>query len=124
MIRRNLYYIIPIAAVGLILLWVVIKNNKERSSIIKLIAKVNYDNKKFVVTNTDTIDFVDAQLSIDEHWKLTKLNLKVGESYDIWQVEFIHYNGTHYPSKLTPRQFSIWCETPNGNNGFYSKRVN
>jgi hypothetical protein len=95
----------------------------EKKSIIKLNASVSYEDKKFVITNNDTVDFVHADLSIDEYYKLRNYNLKAGESYTIWQVEFVHHNGTQFPQKRKPVRFSVWFELNDGTNGYYSKKI-
>jgi hypothetical protein len=118
--KRNIY----ISAILFIVFVVAISFFKkdEKKSIIKLNAIVTYDDKKIIITNKDTVDFVRADLSIDEYYKMRNYNLKAGESYTIWQVEFLHHNGTHYPQKRKPVQFSIWCDLNNETNGYYSKK--
>jgi len=116
---------IIITAIILIVFVVMISFFKkdEEKLIVDLKVLVSYENKRFVITNNDTIDFIHADLSIDEHYKLRNYNLKAGESYTIWQVEFIHHNGMHFPHKRKPTQFSIWCELNDGKNGYYSKKI-
>ena len=119
--KRNIYIaaIVLVICVATILLF----KKEEKKSIIKLNASVTYDEKKFIISNNDTVDFVRADLSIDEYYKMRNYNLKAGESYTIWQVEFLHQNGTHYPQKRKPVQFSIWCDIQDGSNGYYSKKI-
>ena len=97
------------------------KDNKK--SIVELNASVIYDESKSVITNIDTIDFVHADIAIDSYYKLRNYNLKAGETYTIWKVEFKHHNGTHFPNNRRPLQFSIWCELNDGINGYYSKEI-
>jgi len=119
--RKKLY----ISAIVLVVLVAVISifKKEDNHSIVKLNATVTYDDNKFVITNNDTIDFVHADLSIDEYFKMRNYNLQVGESYTIWKIEFVHHNGRHYPLKRKPAQFSIWCELNDGKNGYYSKKI-
>lgn len=124
MMKRKHLLLITFVIVLITLIVVVAQNREEKGNIIKVSAKAYYENKKIVIINTDTVDFVNAQLTLDESFQLNKLNLKVGESYEIWQVEFVHYNGKHYPENYRPRQFAIWCELKDGNNGYFSKRLN
>ncbi|MDX1285888.1 MAG: hypothetical protein R3182_12785, partial [Draconibacterium sp.] len=58
-----------------------------------------------------------------EHYKLRNYNLRAGESYTIWQVEFLHHNGRHFPVKGRPVKFAIWCDLGEGINGYYSKKL-
>ena len=95
----------------------------EKKSIVELNASIYYDGNQFVVANNDTFDFVHADISIDEYYKLRNYNLKAGETYKIWKVEFVHHNGTHYPQNRTPVQFSIWCELGDHKNGYFSKKI-
>lgn len=97
--------------------------NDGESEIIELKASVKYIDKKFIITNNDTVDFVNADLSIDNYFKMRDINLQMGETYTIFQAEFVHHNGMHYPDKGKPAQFSIWCELYDGENGFYSKKI-
>lgn len=123
--KNKLFYLIAIFIFGITLILIIIFKKEERKEILPLKANVNYnsDEKKFVIKNIDTIDFVHADVAIDNYYKLRDINLIAGETYTIWQVEFLHYNGTHYPLKFKPRIFSIWCEINNEGNGFYSKKI-
>jgi len=120
--KKRKIYISGIILVAFVVLISFFKKDEEKS-IVELHASVIYENKRFVITNNDTIDFIHADLSIDKYYKLRNYNLKAGESYTIWQVEFLHHNGMHFPYKRKPTQFSIWCELNNGTNGYYSKKI-
>lgn len=122
--KKKRFYIIP--ALILILLIVVASvtmNRKNENDLVHLKAAVKYTDKKFVITNKDTTDFIHATVSIDNYYKIRDYNLKAGETYTIWQTEFFHHNGMHYPINKKPLQFSIWCETQSGKNGFYSQKI-
>lgn len=123
--RKSLLYLLSVLGFGVIIILISVFKKDKESSIINVNALVNYeaDEKKFVIKNIDTIDFVHAEVVIDKYYKLRDINLIAGETYTIWQVEFLHYNGTHYPLKYHPRIFSIWCELKNEGNGFYSKKI-
>jgi hypothetical protein len=119
--RRTIIFLVLIF--GLLIGSIIIFKKDKKKPIIELKASLSYDGNKFVVTNKDTVDFVHAYVSIDQYYKLRNINLQAGESYTIWKMEFLHHNGTHYPLKRRPSQFSIWCELNDGVNGFYSKRI-
>ena len=122
--KKKRFYIIP--ALILILLIVVASitmNRKNENELVPLKVSVKYADKKFVITNTDTTDFIHATISIDNYYKIRDYNLIAGETYTIWQTEFLHHNGMHYPMNKKPSQFSIWCETQSGKNGFYSQKI-
>jgi hypothetical protein len=120
--NKYLWILIPVAA-GLILFVIINGGKKSDHKIIPLRAQVKFDGTRLTVTNRDTIDYVNATLALNEYYKISGVNLKAGENYEIWPAEFIHYNGKHFSSQQVPVQFSIWCETNNGKNGFYSKKL-
>jgi hypothetical protein len=120
--KRTLYLIFASLILVSIIAFVALKDDAE-SNIVELKASVKYVDKKFIITNKDTVDFVNANLAIDNYFKLRKLNLQIGETYTIWQAEFVHHNGMHYPNGGKPSQFSIWCELYDGKNGFYSQKI-
>lgn len=120
--KRTLYLIFASLILVSIIAFVALKDDAE-SNIVELKASVKYVDKKFIITNKDTVDFVNADLAIDNYFKLRKLNLQIGETYTIWQAEFVHHNGMHYPNGGKPSQFSIWCELYDGKNGFYSQKI-
>jgi hypothetical protein len=99
-----------------------LRPGKEKTeSLVKLNASVTFDGERFSVSNNDTADYLNAEMTVNGYYKLTGLNLHAGETYSLWPVEFAHINGTRLPAKQIPQQFSIWCELSNGRNGFYSK---
>ena len=120
--KKTIYLIFASLILFLIIAFVAFRDNGE-SNIVELNASVKYDDKKFIITNKDTVDFVNADLAIDNYFKLRNINLQMGETYTIFQAEFVHHNGMHYPNKGKPSQFSIWCELYDGKNGFFSKKI-
>ena len=89
----------------------------------KLNAIVTFDGEKFRVSNNDTTDYLNVELTVNGYHKITGMNLRAGENYTLWPVEFAHVNGMRMPAKQIPQQFSIWCELSDGKNGFYSKSL-
>ena len=122
--RKHYFYLISAFIFILVIIIVTVTFNRDKENkLIALKASVEYSDKKFVITNKDTIDFIHADISIDNYYKIRDCNLRTGETYTIWQTEFLHHNGRHYPINRDPSQFSIWCETLSGKNGFYSKKI-
>lgn len=119
--NRKYYYLALVFLMVVAVIFIVFKNDKEEK-LIPLKANVVYSDKNFKITNSDTIDFIHVEISIDTYFKVKDFNLQAGETYTIWQTEFSHINGKHYPVHRKPVQFAIWCETPEGNKGFYSKK--
>ena len=123
-IKKRKFIIITIFLIPVIILSLLFySNRKNENSIVKLNVSVQYDEKKLIITNRDTIDIIHADLAINEYYKIRNVNLKKGESYTIWQVEFLHHNGRRFPNKQKPVNFSIWCELNNGRNGYYFKKI-
>ena len=119
-------YLIGILGFGIIVILAIFVPKKDNEkTIVKLNVTVNYDyeGKMFEIKNTDTIDFLHADIVDDKYYKLRNYNLTAGETYTIWQAEFLHHNGMHYPGKRRPSHFSIWCEINDERNGFYSKKL-
>ncbi|MCA1760338.1 MAG: hypothetical protein LC658_11270 [Bacteroidales bacterium] len=92
-------------------------------TLVKLNASVTFDGERITVSNNDTIDFLNTEMTVNSYYKLTGMNLPAGETFTLWPVEFAHINGTRLPAKQIPQQFSIWCELNDGKNGFYSKNL-
>ena len=120
--KKTIYLILASLILFSIIAFVASRDNGE-SNVIELKASVKYVDKKFIITNKDTVDFVNADLVIDNYFKMKNINLQMGETYTIFQAEFVHHNGMHYPNKKKPSQFSIWCELYDGKNGFYSQKI-
>jgi len=95
----------------------------KTESLVKLNASVAFDGERFTVSNNDTIDYLNTEMTVNGYYKLTGMNLHAGETYTLWPVEFAHINGTRLPAKQIPQQFSIWCELYNGEKGFYSRKL-
>ena len=109
----------------IILLLFVLRPGKDKTEqVIKLNASVIFDGEKLLVSNNDTMDYVNAEITVNRYYKITGMNLPTGEKFTLWPGEFAHVNGMRLPAKQIPQQFSIWCELSSGRNGFYSKKLN
>ena len=95
----------------------------KTESLVKLNASVTFDGERFSVSNNDTADYLNTEMTVNGYYKLTGMNLHAGETYTLWPVEFAHINGNRLPAKQIPQQFSIWCELNDGKNGFFSKKL-
>lgn len=109
---------------AIVLLLFALRSGKEKTeSLVKLNASVTFDGEKLTISNNDTLDYLNAEMTVNGYYKLTGMNLPAGETFTLWPVEFAHINGTRLPAKQIPQQFSIWCELSYGKNGFYSKSL-
>lgn len=124
-VKKKFVYLAAALAFGVVIAMILIFKTNKKTEVTELKASVNYSfkEKKFIVKNMDTVDFIHAKIVIDEYYSLNDFNLIVGETYAIWQVEFAHNNGMRYPIKYKPSQFSIWCDLNDQKKGFYSKRI-
>ena len=123
--NKVIFYLVGTAFILIIALgFYAISNQSNEKALIKLNVSVNYADKKFSITNIDTFDIAHADLAINEHYKIRDINLKQGETYTIWQVEYVHYNGRNFPINQRPLKFSVWCNLDNNKNGFYNKKIN
>lgn len=117
-----LWYLPALLLTGLVLFMLIPRNDKE-NALTELNASVTYIGERFILSNKDTIDYLNTEMTLNKHYKITGMNLQAGESYTIWPVEFTHINGTNFASKQVPVQFAIWCELNEGKNGFYSRKL-
>lgn len=96
------------------------RETKKDDALVKLNASVTFDGSRIVVSNNDTVDYLNAELTVNGYYKITDMNLSAGETYTFWPVEFAHLNGKRLPAKQNPQQFAIWCGLKDGGNGFFS----
>ena len=93
---------------------------KKEDALVKLNASVTFDGSRIVVSNNDTVDYLHAEMTVNGYYKITDMNLRAGETYTFWPVEFAHLNGKRLPAKQKPHQFAIWCGLNEGGNGYFS----
>ena len=120
----NIKILFFIVFIGMMVVLFISLKKDDKNTLLKVDATIKFDGVKFEITNSDTIDFSHAEISIDNYYKIRDVNLVAGETYSIWKVEFLHHNGTHFPPDKTPGHFTIWCQLADGRNGFFSKKIN
>jgi hypothetical protein len=122
-IKTKILLITSVLAAIALLLFALRPGKDKTESLVKLNASAIFDGEKLTISNNDSLDYLNAEMTVNGYYKLTGLNLHGGETYTLWPVEFAHINGTRMPVKQIPLQFSIWCELSDGRNGFYSKKL-
>ena len=122
-LKQKIYLISASVIVIFIIVFFDYKKDNRVSKTIQLKAKVEYSDRKFTVKNNDTLDFIHADISIDKYYKIRNINLQKGETYIIWQTEFLHHNGLHYSINGRPVKFSIYCDFQDGITGYYAKKI-
>lgn len=75
--KKKTIFLIFVSLIIVAITAIVIFKDDGESKTIELNASVKYDDRKFIFTNTDTVDFVNADLSIDNYFKLRKINLQM-----------------------------------------------
>lgn len=122
-IKTNIKIIVAALAAVALLLIALRNGNEKTETLVELNASIYFDGERFTVSNNDTVDYLNAEMTVNGYYKITGMNLRAGETYTLWPVEFAHVNRTRLPSKQKPLKFAIWCELNNGKNGFYSKSL-
>jgi hypothetical protein len=97
-----------------------LSENKNKDTLVRLNASASFDGTRITVSNHDTVDYLNAELTLNGYYKIVNMNLTAGETYVLWPVEFTHVNGRSMPAKQKPRQFAIWCRLADESNGFNS----
>lgn len=122
-LKTRIILILSVLAAIILLLFALRPGKDKTESLVKLNASVTFDGERFTVSNNDTLDYLNAEITVNGYYKLTGMNLPAGETFTLWPVEFAHINGMRLPAKQIPQQFSIWCKLNDEKNGFYSKKL-
>lgn len=122
-IKTKILLITSVLTAIALLLFALRPGKDKTESVVKLNAMVTFDGERITISNNDTLDYLNAEMTLNGYFKLTGLNLHAGETYTLWPVEFAHANRRRFPAKQIPQKFAIWCELNSGKNGFYSKKL-
>jgi len=82
-------------------------------------ASVRFTGTQFVITNNDSFDYINAKIEVNDHYTITGYTLKSGEIYTVGMMQFADDEGNRFDIMKKPQRFSIWCDLPDGNKGFY-----
>ena len=95
------------------------------SSIIDLNTSVNFTGEQFVIVNEDNFDWTDVKLEVNSGllkggYVLKTEKMVAGETYTVGALRFAKGDGTRLnPFIIKVLNFSIWCDTPNGQGFWY-----
>ncbi len=117
------FFVLAIGTISIVVL-ALQKEKKGEGALVPLNAAVTFDGSRILVSNNDTIDYLSAEVTINGYYKISDMNLRAGETYTLWPVEFSHINGRRLPLEQKPQQFAIWCRLNEGRNGFCSVKFN
>lgn len=116
-------FVLAIGIIGIVAIALQKETTKD-DALIKLNASVTFDGNRIIVSNNNKIDYLNAEMTVNGYYKITDMNLRAGETYSFWPVEFAHINGRRLPIEQKPQQFAIWCRLNEGRNGFCSVKFN
>jgi len=94
----------------------------EEEQIVQLRAEITLKGDQIQVRNLDEFDYLNTQLTINEHFRLNGFNMESGEQYALWQTEFAHFNKRRMPISQKPFLFTIVCDLPDGRKGYFTQR--
>lgn len=120
--KRLIVVTVVTGIIGIILL-LLLPVNENRNTLVELNASVSYDGTCFTVTNNDTLDYLNAQITINSYYTINNMNLRAGETYKLWPAEFAHVNRRRFPAGQKPRLFAINCRLIGDATGFYSVKL-
>ena len=103
-------------------------DNEEgtESSFIDLNVSVRFTGTQFIIVNNDSYDWLNVKMEINgsllKSGVVLKTNrMKAGETYTVGALQFAKKDGTRFnPGTYKPQSFDIYCETPEGENAFWS----
>lgn len=121
--RKGLVVIVLAAGIAGVLMLLLLSGNKNTASLVELNASVVYDGTCIIVRNNDSVDYLDAQLTLNGYYSITGMNLQAGETYRFWPAEFAHVNRRRFPARQVPRQLAINCRLIEDRSGFFSKKL-
>jgi len=96
------------------------------SSFIDLNASVRFTGTQFIIVNNDSYDWLNVKMEINgsilKSGFILKTNrMEAGETYTVGALQFAKKDGTRFnPGTYKPQSFDISCETPEGENAFWS----
>jgi hypothetical protein len=100
-------------------------DNTDKSSTVRLKAKVTFPEGRFIVSNNDPFDWKNVELEImpestKERFSLKVPNISAGETYTAAAAEFSKEDGTRFnPYIMRPMEFLIQCDTSANKKGSY-----
>ena len=103
-------------------------DNEEEteSGFIDLNVSVRFTGTQFIIVNNDSYDWLNVKMEINgsllKSGFILKTNrMKAGETYTVGALQFAKPDGTRFnPVTYKPKDFTISCDTPGGENGFWT----
>lgn len=100
--------------------------NEKETSYIKLNASVRFIGTQFIIENDDNFDWLNVKMEVNgslfkSGFILETNRMEAGESYTVGALQFAKKDGTRFnPVAYKPQKFDISCDTPKGENAFWT----
>ena len=103
------------------------EDEKEtQPSSIYLNASVKHTGTQFIIENNDSFDWLNVKMEVNGSilkggFILKTDRMKAGETYTVGTLQFAKKDGTRFnPITYKPQNFDIYCNTPKGEDAFWS----
>jgi len=102
------------------------KEKETQPSIINLNASVRFTGTQFIIENNDNFDWLNVKMEVNGSFLksgfiLETDRMEAGETYAVGALQFAKKDGTRFnPVTYKPQKFDISCDTPKGENAFWT----
>ena len=102
------------------------QKEETQPSYISLSASVEYTGTQFIIKNNDNFDWLNVKMEVNGSFLSSGFILKTnrmeaGGTYTVGALQFAKKDGTRFnPVTYKPQKFDIDCDTPKGENAFWT----
>ena len=102
------------------------QEKETQPSIINLNASVRFTGTQFIIENDDNFDWLNVKMEVNgsffkSGFILETYRMEAGETYTVGALQFAKKDGTRFnPITYTPQKFDISCDTPKGEDDFWT----
>jgi len=103
------------------------QKKETQPSSIHLNASVRFTETQFIIENNDNFDWLNVEMELNRSFLkgsgfiLKTDRMKAGETYTVGTLQFAKRDGTRFnPFTSKPLRFNIYCDTPKGENAFWT----
>ena len=102
------------------------KEKETQPSIINLNASVRFTGTQFIIENRDNFDWLNVKMEVNGSFLksgfiLETDRMEAGGTYTVGCLQFAKKDGTRFnPVTYKPQKFDIGCDTPKGENAFWT----
>lgn len=102
------------------------QEKETQPSSIYLNASVRFTGTQFIIENNDNFDWLNVKMEVNGSilkggFILKTDRMKAGETYTVGTLQFAKKDGTRFnPVTYKPQDFDIYCDTPKGEDAFWS----